>query len=164
MTLREDALHASYRRLEKPLYNVLYRMLWQAQDCQDLIHDAYLRIWARRGRVDVERLDALVWTTSLNLARNRLRWRKLWRFGSLDEVAPLAAESGASDFLAVRQLRQALAELPAASREVLLLAEFSGLRGAEIAVVLDIPAGTVASRKHQAMARLKQSMGVRDDA
>jgi hypothetical protein len=25
MTLREDALQASYRRLERPLYNVLYR-------------------------------------------------------------------------------------------------------------------------------------------
>jgi len=164
MALREDALHASYRRLEKPLYNVLYRMLWQAEDCQDLIHDAYLRIWARRAKVDVDTLDRLVWTTALNLARNRLRWRRLWRFGSLDEGAPLAAASGESDFLAVRCLRRALAALPAASREVLLLAEFSGLRGAEIAALLDIPAGTVASRKHQAIARLKQSMGVNDDA
>lgn len=164
MALREDALHASYRRLEKPLYNVLYRMLWQPEDCQDLIHDAYLRIWARRGQVDADLLDRLVWTTALNLARNRIRWRRLWRFGSLDPDASLATATGETDFLAVRRLRQALAELPAASREVLLLAEFSGLRGTEIATVLGIPVGTVASRKHQAMARLKQRMGVDDDA
>lgn len=164
MALREDALHASYRRLEKPLYNVLYRMLWQAEDCQDLIHDAYLRIWARRGRVDPDTLDRLVWTTALNLARNRLRWRKLWRFGSLDEGAPLAATHDEADFLAVRRLHRALAALPAASREVLLLAEFSGLRGAEIAALLGIPSGTVASRKHQAIAHLKRHLGANEDA
>ena len=52
MTLREDALYASYRRLERPLYNVLFRQLWQAEDCQDVIHDAYVRMWERRGKVE----------------------------------------------------------------------------------------------------------------
>ena len=48
--------------------------------------------------------------------------------------------------------------------DVLLLAEFSGLRGAEIAQVLGIPAGTVASRKHHAMERLKALLGEAIDA
>lgn len=164
MTLREDALYASYRRLEKPLYNVLYRTLWQAEDCQDLIHDAYVRIWARRERVDEATLDALVWTTALNLARNRLRWRNLWRRVPLEGATPLPDTSKTEDFLATRRLRQALEQLPAASRDVLLLAEFSGLRGAEIAKVLGIPAGTVASRKHHAMQRLKTLFGDTDHA
>jgi RNA polymerase sigma-70 factor (ECF subfamily) len=57
-----------------------------------------------------------------------------------------------------------LRELPAAMRDVLLLAEFSSLRGAEIAAVLGIPAGTVASRKHHAMERLKTLLGEPDHA
>lgn len=165
MALREDALYASYRRLERPLYNVLYRQLWQAQDCQDVIHDAFLRVWARRAGVDEATLDALLWTTALNLARNRIRWRKLWRHEPLDETAPAPNDDGThTDFLATRRLRKALRELPAASREVLLLSEFSGLRGAEIARLLGIPAGTVASRKHQAMDRLKALLGEPDHA
>ncbi|MBD8874149.1 RNA polymerase sigma factor [Rhodanobacter sp. DHB23] len=165
MTLREDALYASYRRLERPLYNVLYRQLWQAQDCQDVIHDAFLRVWERRTGVDETTLDALLWTTALNLARNRLRWRKLWRHEPLDETAPPPDEGGApTDFLATRRLRKALRELPKVSRDVLLLSEFSGLRGAEIARVLGIPAGTVASRKHHAMERLKILLGEPDHA
>jgi len=164
MTLREDALQASYRRLERPLYNVLYRQLWQAQDCQDLIHDTFMRVWERRSKVDEATLDALVWTTALNLARNRLRWRKLWRHVPLDEAEAMPHDAGGGDFLATRRLRQALRELPPASRDVLLLAEFSGLRGAEIATVLGIPAGTVASRKHHAMERLKALLGEPVDA
>lgn len=164
MTLREDALQASYRRLERPLYNVLYRQLWQAQDCQDVIHDAFMRVWERRTKVDEATLDALLWTTALNLARNQLRWRKLRRHVLLDEAEAVPHDAGSGDFLATCRLRQALRELPPASRDVLLLAEFSGLRGAEIAAVLGIPAGTVASRKHHAMERLKVLLGEPLDA
>jgi RNA polymerase sigma factor (sigma-70 family) len=165
MTLRQEALYASYRRLERPLYNVLYRQLWQAEDCQDVIHDAYVRVWERRDKVDGATLDALVWTTALNLAKNRLRWRLLRRHDELDEASQqLATDARAPDFLATRQLHRALRQLPRGWQQVLLLSEFSGLRGNEIAAVLGIPAGTVASRKHLAMARLKTLMGATSDA
>jgi RNA polymerase sigma-70 factor (ECF subfamily) len=154
VALREDALYASYRRLERPLFNVLYRQLWQREDCQDVIHDAYLRVWARRGTVDAATLDALVWTTALNLARNKVRWRALWRRAPPDDEM-LEAATNDGDFLATRRLHAALRQLPATARDVLLLAEFSGLRGEEIAALLGIPAGTVASRKHHAMQQLK---------
>ncbi|HEX7340910.1 MAG TPA: RNA polymerase sigma factor [Rhodanobacteraceae bacterium] len=159
MSLREDALYASYCRLERALFNVLYRQLWQHEDCQDVIHDAYLRIWARRERITPDTLDALVWTTALNLARNRLRWRRLWRHEPLDVDLHEAPTGRDDDFLATRRLHDALQHLPAAERDVLLLSEFSGLRGAEIASVLGIPVGTVASRKHHAMTHLKAFLG-----
>lgn len=158
MTLREDALYASYSRLEKPLFNVLYRQLWQREECQDVIQDAFVRVWERREQVNESTLDALIWTTALNLARNRLRWRRLWRHEPVDESL---ASSGVlpDDFLATQRLRTALRQLPAASRDVLLLSEFSGLRGEEIAALLGIPAGTVASRKHNAIAKLRALLG-----
>jgi RNA polymerase sigma-70 factor (ECF subfamily) len=157
MTLRKDVLYDSYRRLERPLYNVLYRQLWQAEDCQDVIHDAFMRVWERRDKVDETTLEALLWTTALNLARNRLRWRKLRRHEPLHDTLP--GDTGTEDFLATHQLRQALRQLPPGSRDVLLLAEFSGLRGTEIADVLGIPVGTVASRKHHAIERLRMLLG-----
>jgi RNA polymerase sigma-70 factor (ECF subfamily) len=158
MTLREDALYASYRRLEKPLFNVLYRQLWQREECQDVIQDAFVRVWERRERAAESTLDALIWTTALNLARNRLRWRKLWRHEPVAESLP-ADSASPEDFLATQRLRIALRQLPPASRDVLLLSEFSGLRGEEIAALLGIPAGTVASRKHNAVVRLKALLG-----
>ncbi|MEO7068469.1 MAG: RNA polymerase sigma factor [Rhodanobacter sp.] len=159
MTLRQEALYASYQRLERPLYNVLYRQLWQAEDCQDTIHDAYVRVWERRDKVDVTTLDALVWTTALNLAKNRLRWRLLRRHDDIDTTLLPLAETSSQDFLATRRLRQALRQLPRRAQQVLLLSEFSGLRGSEIAALLHIPAGTVASRKHAAMEQLKLLLG-----
>lgn len=166
MPLHEADLLACYRRLESPLFNALYRWLWQAQDCQDLMHDAYLRVWARRASVDAARVDALVWATALNLARNRLRWRALWPLGEVDPGS--AAGETALDAAARREqdtrLRAALRRLPRAAREVVVLGEFGGLSVAEIAALLGIPPGTVGSRKHAAMAKLREWMGGGDDA
>lgn len=58
-------------------------------------------------------------------------------------------------------LHAALRRLPVAMLQVVLMAEFSGMSAREIARVLGIPEGTVASRRHTAMARLKQWLGDR---
>ena len=166
MGLAQEDLYACYARLEAPLYNVLYRWLWQAQDCQDLIHDAFLRVWDKRAGTDAARLDRLVWTTALNLARNRLRWRALWRFGEIDAQAPADDDplEEAARRAGERRLRAALATLPRGLREVVTLAEFGGLAQAEIASVLGIAPGTVASRRHHALARLRTALAeVADD-
>jgi RNA polymerase sigma-70 factor (ECF subfamily) len=166
MALDEAALLACYRRLEKPLHNVLYRWLWDAHECQDVMHDAYLKVRARRDEVRADGLEALVYATALNVARNRLRWRALWRREPLDAEAPAPGEDPvrcAQRRAEQRRLRAALATLSAAQRDVLLLSELAGLSTREIARVLAIPEGTVGSRKFQALARLRERLGSIDD-
>jgi RNA polymerase sigma-70 factor (ECF subfamily) len=160
MPIDETDLVASYRRVEQPLFNALYRMLWNVQDCQDTIHDAYLRMWNRRVGVDAGRIDALAWTTALNLARNALRWRRLREWGG--PPAGIESVEGADDPQEIadrRRLHATLRRLPARMLEVILMAEFSGMGAREIAGVLGIAEGTVASRKHNALLRLRRIMG-----
>jgi len=158
VALRESDLYGCYQRLERPLFNVLYRMLWNQQDCQDLIQEAFLRIWKRRKHVDTKRLDGLIWTAALNLARNRLRWRWLWRSEPMDADWPDSRQSPealAERFSQQKRLHAALARLPTALRDVILLAEFSDLSQAAISATLKIPRGTVASRRHHALKKLR---------
>lgn len=158
MALRESDLYRCYQRLERPLFNVLYRMLWNQQDCQDLIQEAFLRVWQRRKRVDTKRLDGLIWTVALNLARNRLRWRLLWRSEPMDAEWPDSRQSPeklTEELSQQERLHVALAKLPIGLRDVVLLAEFSELSQAEISTVLSIPRGTVASRRHHALKKLR---------
>ena len=158
MALDDAQLAACYRRLERPLYNTLYRLLWDPQTCMDVMHDACLAVWAKRATVDAARVDALVTAAALNLARNERRWQSLrhwlpWRDESLPE--PLGEDSALSKAEAT-ELRAALAALPEREREVLVLAEFMGLSTAEIAEALGIPPGTVGSRRHHAVKKLAQ--------
>jgi DNA-directed RNA polymerase specialized sigma24 family protein len=49
-----------YRKLEKPLYNVVYRWLWHAADSQDVVQDAFIALLAAartRSRRRREELD-----------------------------------------------------------------------------------------------------------
>lgn len=152
-------------RVERGVFNVLYRMLWNAASCQDILHDAFLRLWARRSMLDATHIDALAYTTALNLARNRLRWEKLRHWVGLDAIedldaAPHVEENRRADLL---DLRSALATLDAADRELLLLSEYAGFETAELATMLGIAPGTVGSRKHRALLRLRAHLnGQRD--
>jgi RNA polymerase sigma-70 factor (ECF subfamily) len=157
VALGERDLYACYQRLQRPLFDVLYRMLWNTHECEDLMQDAFLRIWRRRNQVAADRLDALVWVSTLNLARNRLRWRRLWRSETFDAEWPDHAptpEESANRLTEQRRLHYALKRLPGAMREVVLLSKFAELSHAEIAAVLQIRSGTVGSRLHQALGRL----------
>ncbi|HXD78683.1 MAG TPA: sigma-70 family RNA polymerase sigma factor, partial [Puia sp.] len=71
----------------------------------------------------------------------------------------LAADAGLLDRvekrLAVQALQKAMTALSPESREILVLSRFQGLRGAEIAGILDISIGAVKVRIHRAISQLK---------
>lgn len=162
MAITEAELLAAFRRLERPLYSVLYRWLWHAHDCQDLIQDTFLRVWDQRQSVDAARLDSLIYASALNLAKNKLRWRGLWRWGEVDPEAPGEGSDGPLAQAERRQreqaLKRALDGLDRDSRNLLLLSECAGLTTEELVAVFGWPAGTVASRKHRALARLRDEL------
>ena len=58
------------------------------------------------------------------------------------------------------RVRQAVLELPPASRGVLVLREYEGLSYREIADTLNIPMGTVMSRLNYARQRLRQRLAL----
>lgn len=151
MPISEAQLSACYEGSQRRLYNVLYRLLWNAQDCQDVMHDAFMQVWRRREAVHADSLEALVFTAALNLARNQLRWRSLRSFVGIDENHPASSSAGEDS----ASIRHALDKLPLAQRQVLLLGEIAGFSTREIASMLGIPEGTVGSRKHLAMARMR---------
>ncbi len=69
------------------------------------------------------------------------------------------AASGA-DPVDRRELREHIAELPENLRAVLLLRYYEGMSEAEMAEVLNVPRGTVKSRLHAALRRLRGEYGV----
>ena len=68
-----------YRRLEKPLYNVVYRVIWDSAESQDVVQEAFLRCWRRKEDIRADGFKALLYRTALNLASNRRRRVRLWR-------------------------------------------------------------------------------------
>ena len=95
--MSEAELEQLYSRLEKPLYNVVFRWVWSAEDAQDIVQEAFVRLWRMRERVEAETVDALVYRIALNLAASRRRSRKIWRWVALDALRGSAAGPAEGD-------------------------------------------------------------------
>lgn len=162
--LQRETLEAAYTRLEKPLFNVLLRWVWNRDEAMDVLHEAFERVWKARKRIDQTTLDPFVWKTALNLAANRRRGHKLRAFFGLEAVDDVEAnEPSATDQLhgakVELQVRRAIDALPEKLRQVVVLCELSGLSYEVIARMLEIPVGTVGSRRSAALARLAITLG-----
>lgn len=148
-----------YVALEKPLFNVVYRWLWDAEESRDVVQDAFLRCWKIRASIRPDGFKALVFRTALRLASNRRRRKKLWRMVSLGEDVVEACTPPAEPL--PRPVRDAVDALPEAHKRVLLLSELAGMSYAEIAAVLGIKEGTVGSRRNRALAMLRGTLARR---
>ena len=162
--LDRPALEALYARLETPVYNVVYRWLWNADDASDVVQEAFVRLWKMRARVRLDTVDPLVYRIAINLASNRRRARRVWRWVSFDAASETDDGGQRPDEpLEARQrralVRAAIDSLPERYRRVIVMCELSELSYAEVADALAIPAGTVASRRHKAMQLLRRQLG-----
>lgn len=160
--LTEAELERLFVRMEKPLYNVIYRWVWSREEARDITQEAFLRLWKMRARVDLTRVEPLLYRIAINLASNRRRAKKLWRWLSLDTIAdrPTATDEGAAllDRERDRMIAEAIDGLPEKLRRVVTLAELSGMSYQEIGAALSIPAGTVGSRRNKALELLKEKL------
>jgi RNA polymerase sigma-70 factor (ECF subfamily) len=161
--MREEDLEQLYARLEKPLYNVVFRWVWNLDDAQDIVQEAFARLWRMRARIDMDTVDALIYKIALNLAASRRRSNRVWRWVSLEALHEVRAPVRPADESLVAgeeraRLRSAVEALPEDLRRVIMLCEYSELSYDEIAGVLSIPAGTVGSRRHRALRQLKHQL------
>ena len=163
LKLDEAALVHLYQRLERPLYNVVYRFLWTAEDSQEIVQEAFLRLWRMRARVRMDSVEPFLYRITVNLARSRLRKRRLWRWVSLEALRNRTSpDPGAEELAATAEargrMRRVIEGLPMDLRKVVVLCELAGLSYQQVAQTLGIPVGTVGSRRHRAMELLRRKL------
>ena len=146
-----------YRELEKPLYSVVFRWLWDATQSQDIVQEAFLRCWQQRKRIKPEGFKAFVYKTALNLARNERRRRRLWQLVPLATVHVEANREDAVEFLQ-KSIRDAIDALSEKHKRVLLLCEVAGLSYKEVASVVGVKEGTVGSRRNRGLLLVRQHL------
>jgi len=124
----------------------------------DLVQDTLERAWSKlhlyRHGTD---LRAWLFTVMHNVHVNQVRAARPTA-ALEDDMPELAQRAVQGDALLVRDLERAIAALPAAQREVLLLVALEDLSYDETARVLGIPIGTVMSRLARAREKVRALM------
>lgn len=172
MQNRPDAARAETfaRLVDRGALDRAYRYatlaLGSRSDAEDATHDAALMAWRRFGELrDRDRFDAWFGRILVNTCRDRLRARGRTPMRLDDRpltVASLATapmtpdETGA---IAVREvLEAALGSLSSEHREVVVLRFYLDLTVDQIAVRTGVRSGTVKSRLHYALRRLRAAI------
>lgn len=160
-----------FLRHQVGVYGFFARLSGDQELAEDLTQEVFLRLYLHAGTYT----PSAKFTTYLyRIARNcwidQLR-RKKTR-GTMDSLdRPLSGDMVLADRLAAevespearleradraQAVREGLAGLPEEQRVVFVLSEVQGLKYQEIADILEIPVGTVKSRMHVAVNRLRE--------
>jgi len=155
------------RAYEGPGLRLALGMTGNTADAEDALQEAFVKAYRSLDRFDPARPFAPWFFQILrNACRDLLRRRKS-RFDveALDERleerpagAPSSPERRRQRAAARRTVWKALGQISEEHREVLVLKELEGFRYAEIASILDVPEGTVASRLYHARDALKHAL------
>jgi RNA polymerase sigma-70 factor (ECF subfamily) len=161
------ALGSLYDRHAGVMLALGVRITGMRREAEDLLHDVFLEAWRHAGDFDPRRGSVKTWLLLRMRSRclDRVRSHAFSRTDSLDAEPMRASAADKTD----RQIdgaraRGLLSALPEGQREVLELGYFQGLSFSEIAEVLGIPVGTVKSRVSAAMVKLRQDLGVEQEA
>lgn len=168
----QAAFAAFYDRLAGLMVATARRVIGDAAEAEDVVHDVFVSIWEKAGEFDPARGSPAAWAVTLvrNRAIDRIRSRR--RRGEIlaesapgdlgyhepsGDDAPLAADQAERS----KVVRSALSDLPAEQRRALELAFFSGLTHEQIARRLASPLGTVKARIRRGLLSLRDRVAPR---
>jgi RNA polymerase sigma-70 factor (ECF subfamily) len=145
---------------------VAYHLTSSRHDAEDVVQEVFVRLHGKLEQFQGEaRLSTWLYRMTVNasldaLRRFKRRQKREMSLALIVNEEGLARESsGQLDHTEMSEkLRQALARLRKPFRAVIVLRDFEGLAYDEIAAVLQIDKGTVASRLHRAYAKLKKEL------
>jgi RNA polymerase sigma-70 factor, ECF subfamily len=180
-----EAFARLFDRHAPAVLGLLVRILGSRSEAEEVLQEVFLQTWRQAGRYEPGRATPRGWL--LVLARSRaldvVRSREARRRREMDlatdpsgvagsavvagnpgapaatlaTTAPLGTERLEADERR-RQVHSALDRLPDEQRRCIELAYFEGLSQSQIAQRLDAPLGTVKSRIHLGMSKLREAL------
>ena len=157
----DAALGELYDRYGSTAYGLALRVVRDPALAEDVVQEAFLRVWRSAARFVPERAKASTWIMTFVHRRavdvvrreERRRGEPLDRAdqaatGSTEEVAWLRFER--------ERVQEALAQLPDQQREAIELAYYGGFTQAQLAERLGQPLGTIKSRVFNGLGRLRE--------
>jgi RNA polymerase sigma-70 factor (ECF subfamily) len=158
-----EAVRTLYQRYGGLAYSLAVRILGDPGRAEDVVQDAFMRVWTYSDSFDATRGSLRTWllTTVRNRAIDYLRGRPGRDRQELELSVELPAHGTGSDpwrdvaeSLEREALRHALRSLPPDQRQVVELAYYGGYTQREIAEIVQVPLGTIKGRTRLALEKL----------
>lgn len=165
-TTADTPLEDLFEQYTARAWGLARRIVYDDRLAEDVVQEAFLAYWRDPGAFDGSRgrlgswFLALVHHKAVDVVRREESHRRRADAAvelSLDDAVPDVADTVA-DRMDDSRVREALATLPAAQREALVLAYWGGYTQREIAERTGTPLGTVKTRMFAGMRRLHEAL------
>ncbi|MBV8878349.1 MAG: sigma-70 family RNA polymerase sigma factor [Planctomycetaceae bacterium] len=164
-------------RHQRSLINFFYHLCWDRQTAEDCAQEVFLRVYSHRDTYEPQaKFTTFLFRIARNLWIDRVRSVAVHgKPASLDGRSDARDGRSLGDCVAGRTpnpveilakeeqqaaLQRAIDRLPEEQKAVVVLSEIQGLKYQDIGAILDVPVGTVKSRMHTAMEKLKELLSV----
>ncbi len=160
------AFEALYTRYRIRLYNFIRRFIGDQSSAEDIFQETFLRVYRERHRYEPRAaVSTWLYTIARNLCLHEISKRSRRQPGSEHTGIMAAHSSPSEDPLAQLELTEtaarvarAVALLPPAEREVLILARYEGLPHRQIAAVVGKSEGAVRIALSRALTALRDHL------
>jgi RNA polymerase sigma-70 factor, ECF subfamily len=161
----ESAYLLLYKQYATMLYRLVYSMLQQREDAEEVVQDSFEYAFRTLHRYDPNKASFKTWLYTIAVSRCRNKRRRKWLPTSDLDLAANRVDTSQpepDEVLALtekqRQVWQALQALSPKLRETAVLRYYEGLTYAEIGDILDIPTKTAESRMRLAHHALRERL------
>ncbi len=155
-----------YTRFAPATFSMIFEILRDQKDAEDVLQDAFVQIWQKAASYDPSRSNVFTWVImiarhkAIDRLRSRARRHRLMEAASAEHAAtPDRPIASAGEIVEqdeeARRIRAALRQLAEGQREAIDLAFFGGLTQAEISARLGAPLGTVKARIRRGLIALR---------
>jgi len=161
----EAAFAELFQATRAKLFGIVLRILRQQQWADDVLQDAYMRIWTHAAQFDPARASPITWMATI--ARNRAidELRKKREPVVADEAAAENVAAEVADPLAGRERAEDLARLimcldrlPAERRDLVRLAYLDGLSREQLAARAGAPVNTIKTWLRRSLLDLRECL------
>ncbi|MFY9286619.1 MAG: RNA polymerase sigma factor [Tissierellaceae bacterium] len=153
----KNALEELYRQTDSSVYGFALSILKRPHEAEDVMHDAYVRIYESAGGYRPQgKPMAWILTIVRNLSLARFRSKDSSNLSLMEDWL----ETDDNDFTEASLdqiiLSRVLRNLSDEERQIVILHSISGLKFKEIAYVLEIPLSTTISKYHRSLSKLRR--------
>ncbi|MDQ0649181.1 RNA polymerase sigma-70 factor (ECF subfamily) [Microbacterium natoriense] len=164
----QSAFARLYDMMSSRVFGLILRVLVNRSQSEEVLQEVFLEIWQSADRFAPNRGQGRSWVMTIAHRRAVDRVRASQSSTDRDVRAGLKDIGVAHDSVAEQvelgiegeKVVDALAGLPEAQREALVLAYYGGYSQNEIAVLVGAPLGTIKTRMRDGLIRLRSAMGV----
>ncbi len=150
-------------KYKNPLYATILRMIKNPQDAQDLVQEAFIKVYQQLGKYDGKgAFSSWIYRVAINHCLDELR-KKKYKFQQLEIQESHAKNPNHPEVIFMkkeknRQIERLIATLPEDERIIILLRYVNELSYSEISQIVEIPISSVRNKLHRAKKKLRETI------